>query len=280
MAISYRQDVKLAGDSRFGTVANPTGSAVDKIKQLEAYYFYFNETGKHFGFGRDNVRQVGLIAQELMAVEPSLVIPMDWLGEDAAGEGQGDYYAICYDTLNALILDAVNELNTRADAIKTQIGEAVETYPTYTPGPELQVPNYEITGITADPVNAPEGTTVTWTITGNNVPEGVVIPFRFDGNFNWEDITIPTQDLDSSGKITTHLYIWEPGTMTGEDLENEGRISGTVRWGTGNTATVKLHYVSDGILEGPETITMSLKANDSLRNPLPNIVATGTILDS
>lgn len=278
MAISYEQDVKLAGDWRFGTVANPTGSAVDKIKQLEAYYFYFNELGQKFGFGREevghNVRQIGLIAQELAAVEPSLVIPMDWLGQEE------EYYAICYDTLNALILDAVNELNTRADAIKTQLGMTVETYPTYTPGPELQVPTYEITGITADPVNAPEGTTVTWTITGNNVPEGVVIPFRFDGNFNWEDITVPAQDLDSNGEATTYVYIWEPGTMTGEDLENEGRISGTVRWGTGNSVNVKLHYVSDGVLEGPETITMSLKANDSLLNPLPNITATGTILDS
>ena len=74
----------------------PTGSAVDKVKALQAYYFYYNEAGNLQGFDRPEdvgpaPRHLGLIAQELQAVEPSLVRPMTWLGDDAAGEGQGDY---------------------------------------------------------------------------------------------------------------------------------------------------------------------------------------------
>ena len=272
MAIAYKQNVKFAGDPRFATVQDPTGSALDKVKALEGYYFYYNELGQDFGYGRaeegHNVRQVGLIAQELMAVEPALVVPMDWLGEDE------EYYAIDYVALYALILDAVNELNARADAAKIQLGMSVESYPAKYNGPMPQLTSYEFTSITASPVEGAEGTTVTWTLTGNNIPEGLVVPFRFDGNFNFNDITIPTQDEQSTG-----VFMLEDTEENAEDIANEGQISGTFLM-SGNSATVKLHYVSDGLLEGPETITMSLKANDSRGNALPALSQTATIVDA
>ena len=48
MAFSYIGNRKWAGDSRFLNHEGPTGSALAKVRQLEAYYFYFNELGKAF----------------------------------------------------------------------------------------------------------------------------------------------------------------------------------------------------------------------------------------
>ena len=46
MAFSYLINRKWAGDPRFTNHIGPTGSALAKVKQLESYYFYFNELGQ------------------------------------------------------------------------------------------------------------------------------------------------------------------------------------------------------------------------------------------
>ena len=110
-----RTDIKEAAQYRLSnSIAEATGSAVAKVKQLESYYFYFNEDGKAFGFDRPEdspngiqPKRIGLIAQELMAIEPSLVRKMDWLD---LGPEDPEYYWVDYDAMYVLILDAMNEL--------------------------------------------------------------------------------------------------------------------------------------------------------------------------
>ena len=117
MAFSYIGNRRWAGDPRFVTHEGPNGSALAKVRQLESYYFHFNELGKAFGFGHvedggAEIRNIGLIAQELAAIEPSLVKPMD---DEWTTYEDDTYYWVDYEALNVLCLDALNELNVKAD---------------------------------------------------------------------------------------------------------------------------------------------------------------------
>ena len=276
---AYRMNIKFAGDGRFASVQEASGSALNKIKSLESYYFYYNELGNRFGFGVteegvSQTRQVGLIAQELQAVEPSLVKVMENITED-------DYYRVDYTALNVLVLDAINELNNRADVIKSQLGMEVETYPERTATAPTTHPQYSFDSIQATPVNGVEGTEVTWRLSGTNVPHGLVVPFRFDGNFNHNDVSVPEQiDGWDEGVVGVHVLVPDGELVTEEDIAEEGQICGAVSWGNNDYVDIKLKYVSDGQIEGTEAIMMSLKSKDSLGNPLPVLSGTGTISDS
>ena len=90
---------------------------------MESYYFYGNDLADHFGYdrvgeGEQRPRRVGLIAQELMSIEPALVERLRHLPTD---EGQNGYYTINYPHLNALLIEALKELNTRADAAQANV---------------------------------------------------------------------------------------------------------------------------------------------------------------
>ena len=282
MAFSYLINRKWAGDPRFTNHIGPTGSALAKVRQLEAYYFYFNELGQSFGYGQveeggSPIRQVGLIAQELMAIEPSLVKVMD---EDWSDYYVEDYYWVDYEALQVLCLDALNELNEKADNIKTQLGMPVETYPEIYSGPMPQLPstNYSITGINVNPVNAAEGTTVTWNLTGNSLPEGLRVFFKLTGTFNYLDIShVSTGADDLSG-----LKLW-PNDDTKIPLSEKSKYGdafGVFAVDATGNASVTMKYIKDDLVEGDETIIMTLMSEDSFGVATGELSTTATITDS
>jgi len=282
MAFSYLINRKWAGDPRFTNHIGPTGSALAKVKQLESYYFYFNELGQSFGYGQVEeggtpVRQVGLIAQELMAIEPSLVKVMDEAWAEFENE---DYYWVDYEALQILCLDALNELNERADNIKTQLNMPVETYPEIYSGPmpQLPSPNYSITGINVNPVNAAEGTTVTWNLTGTSLPEGLPVFFKLTGTFNYLDIShvsVGTEDR-------SNLNLW-----TDADAEDTGLLKsdcgdafGVFMVDSTGSASITMKYIKDNLAEGDETIIMTLWPKDGFGVATGELSTTATITDS
>lgn len=270
-SISYPVNRKQTADPRLTSYTLPTGSAVDKINALESYYFRYNELAREFGYGRTPLaaaKQIGLIAQEIQAVEPSLVEP---LGVDTGDE---EYYVIDYQALNVLVMDALNELNQRADVIKTRLGMSVETYPARYTGALPSLPVYQITNITATPVNGVEGSSVTWTITGNNIPDNLMVPFKFTGNFNYTDISVSDSNTSRSG-----IHIWNPEQDTPELRLAEGDAFGGIVFQDG-VGTLVIDYINDTQAEGTETITMVLKASDSLGNTVPALTCSATISDS
>jgi|TARA_B100000768_G_scaffold96232_1_gene89801 hypothetical protein len=282
MAFSYLRNRRWAGDPRFTNHTAPVGSALAKVRQLNSYYFYFNELGKAFGYGHvedggAEIRQVGLIAQELSAIEPSLVKPMD--DEWTTYEDQ-TYYWVDYEALNILCLDALNELNVKADNIKTQLGMSVETYPAIYSGltPQLPSDQYEITGINVTPVKGAEGTEVTWTLTGTDLPKDLTIPFKLTGTFNHADIAGVVEESNKS-----ELVICDPeefNDVPGARAEL-GDAFGSFVVNNSGSATIKMMYVRDSEVEGDETITMSLlSGNDYFGKTLPVINTTATITDS
>lgn len=277
---SYPVNRRLSVDSRITSYRLPTASAMSKIRQLESYYFHFNDHARTIGFDPDEEntgapapRRIGMIAQALEQVEPTLVKPI----EVAQDETDTQYYGIDYQTLNAMCVDALNELNERADVIKTQLGMPIETYPemhTYIPE---QMPQYEITGIACNPQNGVEGSVATWTLTGTNLPDGLPIAFKLTGTFNHLDISL-NEDIEHVE--TTSLSIHDPSFMNEEDIFHNGMAWGWLVTKDGE-ASITLNYIEDNTIEGTEEITMTLQPSDGWGKPINGpITATATISDS
>ena len=290
---AFPTDIGPAAQWRLSSsISLPTGSAVDKVKALQAYYFYYNESAHVQGFDRPEdvgpaPRRLGLIAQELQAVEPSLVRPMTWLGEDAAGEGQGDYYWVDYDALYVLCLDAINELNARAEAAKVALGiTPAETYParaaTTTVAPKAS--NFQLS---VTPTTGPEGSQSVWTLTADNAADGLMVAFKLMGSCNHTDITC----ADEAVKLFTIAEVEFEQTEIGNDGETYHKFGEysvpDYGWGngiftfSGGQAQVTLNYVLDNEAEGPETIEMTLVGPTSDKGDVPaGITATATVTDA
>jgi hypothetical protein len=91
-----------------GTIPN----AMDKVKQLNGYYFTENQLAKDLGYNNDST-QVGVSAQEVEAVLPEIV------KEAAINTEKGtDYKTVQYEKLTALLIEAVKEQQTEIDELK------------------------------------------------------------------------------------------------------------------------------------------------------------------
>lgn len=290
---AFASDISPSAQWRLASsISLPTGSAVDKVKALQAYYFYYNSTANTQGFDRTEdvgpaPRRVGLIAQELQAVEPSLVKPMTWLGEDAAGEGQGDYYWVDYDALYVLCLDAINELNARAEAAKVALGMTpAETYPTRA-ATTTAAPKASNFQLSVTPTTGPEGSQSVWTLTADNAQDGLMVGFKLMGTCNHTDITCS----DEAVKLFTIAEVEFEQTETGVDgyvypkfgeysVPDMGWANGIFTFSSGQ-AQVTLDYVLDNEAEGPETIEMTLFGPTSDNGDVPaGITATATVTDA
>ena len=290
---AFSTDIGPAAQWRLSSsISLPSGSAVDKVKALQAYYFYYNEAGHVQGFDRPEdvgpaPKRLGLIAQELQAVEPSLVRPMTWLGEDAVGEGQGDYYWVDYDALYVLCLDAMNELNARAEAAKVALGMTpAETYParatTTTLAPKAS--NFQLS---VTPTTGPEGSQSVWTLTADNAADGLMVTFKLMGECNHKDITC----ADANVRLWTIAEEEFEETVVGADgnvypkwgeysVPESGWGNGVFTF-SGGQAQVTLDYVLDNEAEGPETIEMTIIGPTSDGGDVePGVTATATVTDA
>ena len=88
---------------------------------MNSYYFFANETAQYYGYdrtedlpeGTSQPRRMGLIAQEIQSIEPNLVEELPHIP---------GYYTINYPHLNALLIEALKELDARAEAAKVSLG--------------------------------------------------------------------------------------------------------------------------------------------------------------
>jgi len=92
-----------------GTIPN----ALDKVKQLNGYYYKGNDVAATFGYDTEE-RQVGVSAQEVEAVLPEIVV------DAAIGEG---YKTVQYDKLVPLLIEAVKELTAKVESLETQLSQ-------------------------------------------------------------------------------------------------------------------------------------------------------------
>ena len=95
-------------DARLKNFEGTIESALDKVMSLNGYYFTENDTAKSLGYSNDR-RQVGISAQEVMAVLPEVVTeaPID-----------SQYMTVWYEKLVPLLIEAIKELKDEIDELK------------------------------------------------------------------------------------------------------------------------------------------------------------------
>ena len=95
-----------------GTIPN----ALDKVGQLNGYYYTPNETAQALGVDNNGV-EVGVSAQEVEAVLPEIVT------KSAIGD---DYKTVYYEKITPLLIEAVKELTQKVEKLELRLNEMGE----------------------------------------------------------------------------------------------------------------------------------------------------------
>ena len=100
-------------------------SALDKVNALNGVLYTWNEKSIEHGFKDevDDTVEAGLLAQEVQAVLPEVVVPapFDYInGESASGE---DYLTVKYERIVPLLVEAIKEADVKAEAQAEEIAE-------------------------------------------------------------------------------------------------------------------------------------------------------------
>lgn len=98
-----------ASDAALKTNVVAIDGALAKVEAIRGVTYDWNEIGQGLGLGTEP--QVGVIAQEIEAVLPQLVV-------DSAHEG---YKTVKYDKLTALLIEAVKELSGKVASLEAQL---------------------------------------------------------------------------------------------------------------------------------------------------------------
>ena len=98
-------------------------SAVDKIKQLDGFYYTDNELAKELGAGNGK-RKVGLNAHQVKAVLPEAtsIAPFDQ-DENGNSKSGKDYLTVQYEKLAPLFVEAIKEQDAKIEAQAKEIAD-------------------------------------------------------------------------------------------------------------------------------------------------------------
>jgi DNA-binding Lrp family transcriptional regulator len=101
---AYYSDDRLK--TRVSNIVNP----LEKIKQLNGFTYYPNETALAFGYTYQ--LEVGVSAQEVQKVQPEIVVPAP-IDEK--------YLTVRYEKLIPLLIESIKEQQLQIDELKKQI---------------------------------------------------------------------------------------------------------------------------------------------------------------
>jgi hypothetical protein len=97
-------------DDRLKTKLGNIENALAKVRTLSGFYYVPNETAQDLGY--EAVRDVGVSAQQVQAVQPEVVAPAP-IDEK--------YLTVRYDRLVPLLIEAIKELDGELQSIKQQL---------------------------------------------------------------------------------------------------------------------------------------------------------------
>ena len=112
-------------DVRLKAVEGTIDRALDKVMSLSGVYYRGNDVAESFGY-TSNVLQVGVLAQEVQAVMPELVVPAPFDiaqnedGSEYSKSGQ-DYLTVKYDRLVPLLIEAIKEQQAQIDSLRVML---------------------------------------------------------------------------------------------------------------------------------------------------------------
>ena len=123
---SFRGEVTAyASDRRLKNVSGTITNALDKVKALNGVLYTWNEKSVEHGFKPevDDTVEAGLLAQEVQAVLPEVVVPapFDYINDkSASGE---DYLTVKYERVIPLLVEAIKEADLKSEAQAAEIAE-------------------------------------------------------------------------------------------------------------------------------------------------------------
>ena len=108
-------------DRRLKTISGNIEDALSKLRQLNGVRYVENEIAKSFGYDDDS-QQVGVIAQEVQAVQPEAIAlaPFDRADDGSSKSGE-TYLTVHYEKLVPLLIEAIKELSSQVDDLKAEI---------------------------------------------------------------------------------------------------------------------------------------------------------------
>ena len=109
------QVIAYYSDERLKDFDGKIESALDKVMQLNGYYYTGNDRAKELGFEGDH-KQVGVSAQEVMKVMPEVV--QDAPINSKSEEDDLDYKTVQYERLVPLLIEAIKELKQEINTLK------------------------------------------------------------------------------------------------------------------------------------------------------------------
>jgi hypothetical protein len=96
-------------DIRLKTNLEEIGGALHKIEQLNAYTYDWIDT-----YNSDNIRQIGLISQEVKEVQPELVYEKEMV----VGDQLERVLLLDYSKVTTLLIGAVKELSNKVKELE------------------------------------------------------------------------------------------------------------------------------------------------------------------
>jgi hypothetical protein len=109
-------------DGRLKDILGNINGALEKLKTLTGVYYEQNELAAQFGYNDIDVRQIGLIAQQVKSVLPEIVVPAPFdsnkYGNSLSGE---NYLTIRYERVVPLLIEALKEQKEQIEFIKNNL---------------------------------------------------------------------------------------------------------------------------------------------------------------
>ena len=102
-------------DERLKTIHGTIPDALAKLSGIRGYLYTQNETADSLGFKEVGVQQVGVSAQEVMAVMPEVVAVAPISYTDKTEE---EYYTVRYERMVPLLVEAIHALTARIEALE------------------------------------------------------------------------------------------------------------------------------------------------------------------
>lgn len=110
------QVIAYYSDERLKDFEGKIPNALDKVMALNGYYYKGNDKAKELGFDNED-RQVGVSAQEVMAIMPEVVADAPINSSKDVPEGL-DYKTVQYEKLVPLLIEAIKEMKQEINMLK------------------------------------------------------------------------------------------------------------------------------------------------------------------
>ena len=109
--------VAYYSDERLKDFLGRIENAIEKVEQLNGYYFKENDKAKEYGYNNEDVH-VGLSAQEVQKVLPEVIAPAP-INDSYEYDVEEEYLTVKYDKVIPLLVEAIKELNAKIDGLKS-----------------------------------------------------------------------------------------------------------------------------------------------------------------